>query len=162
MKKLLIIAALSLGFAVAANAQDFRLGGRLGSGLQAQAEYCYNGADYIEGRLGMAWCHAGAITADFTVLHNWNITTMDWTPSAGMWFLDAGAGLTIGGKQNVVTLGAAGCAKIGIEFNDVPLRLSLDWTPAFGPVIGYVDGYSEAAFNEYGLANLGISAVFRF
>lgn len=161
MKKIILIAALALGFAVAASAQNFRAGVRLGSGFQAQAECVYNGGDYFEGRLGMAWYHGG-ITADFTLLHNWNICTMDWTPSAGQWFFDAGAGLTVGGRAHFVNLGVAGCAKLGIEFNSVPCRLSLDFSPAFGPAIAYGKGVSAAAFNEYGLANLGISAVFSF
>ena len=165
MRKIILMVAMALGFAVAINAQDFRLGGRVGSGFQAQAEYCYNGANYLEGRLGMGWYHGGltdGLTADFTVLHNWNICTMDWTPSAGQWFFDAGAGLTVGGAANFVNIGVAGCAKMGLEFNDVPIRLALDWTPAFGPAIGYYGKYSGAEFNAYGLANLGISAVYRF
>ena len=162
MKKLLLITVLALGFALAANAQGFRAGGRIGSGFQAQAEYCYNGANYLEGRLGMGWYHNGILTADFTLLHNWNVGTMDWTPSAGQWFFDAGFGVTAGGRSNIVTLGVAGCAKLGIEFNDAPIRLAIDWTPAFGPAIAYVGQTSAAAFNEYGLANLGLSAVFCF
>ena len=161
MKKIILIAAMALGFAVAANAQDFRLGGRAGSGFQAQAEYCYNGAKYIEGRFGMSWYHGG-LTADFTALHNWNISTMDWTPSVGMWFFDAGAGVTVGGREHFVNIGVAGCAKLGLEFNNAPFRLALDWTPAIGPAIIYFRGLSGAVFNKYGLANLGISAVYRF
>ena len=162
MKKIILIAAMVLGFAVAANAQGFRVGGRIGSGFQAQAEYCYNGANYFEGRLGMGWYNAGVLTADFTALHNWNVGTMDWTPSVGQWFFDAGAGLSVGGRSNIVTLGVAGCAKLGIEFNDAPIRLAVDWTPAFGPAITYIGADSHAKFNEYGLANFGISAVFCF
>lgn len=162
MKKIILITAMVLGFAVAANAQSFRVGGHLGSGLQAQAEYVYNGANYFEGRFGMAWYHGG-LTADFTALHNWNICTMDWTPSFGEWFFDAGAGLTVGGAANFVNLGVAGCAKLGVELNSVPLRLALDWTPAVGPAIVYVPGWGSAAgFNSYGLANLGVSCVFCF
>ena len=162
MKKIILIAAMVLGFAVAADAQGWRAGARVGSGFQAQGEWSYNGADYVEARFGMGWYHGG-LTADFTALHNWNICTMDWTPSVGQWFVDAGAGLTIGGRANFVNLGVAGCAKLGLEFNDAPIRLSLDWTPAFGPAIVYVPGWgSGAVFNEYGLANLVISAVFCF
>ena len=162
MKKIILIAALALGFAVAASAQDFRVGARIGSGFQVQAEYVYSGNNYFEGRFGMGWYHGGALTADFTVLHNWNVCNMDWTPSAGQWFFDAGAGLTVGGRGHFVNLGVAGCAKLGIEFNDAPVRLSVDFTPAFGPRIVYVKGASSAVFNEYGLANLGLSAVFSF
>lgn len=182
MKKIILIAAMVLGFAVAANAQGFRVGARVGSGFQAQAEYSYNGSNYIEGRFGMAW-YFGGLTADFTALHNWNICTMDWTPSVGQWFFDAGVGLTVGGRAykaeaigevggeyttvtargGFVNLGVAGCAKLGIEFNDVPIRLAVDFTPAFGPEIAYIKGYGAGAgFSGYSLANLGISAVYCF
>lgn len=162
MKKILLIAAMVLGFALAANAQSFRVGGRVGSGFQAQAEYLYNDSNYIEGRFGMAWYHGG-LTADFTALHNWNVFNMDWTPSFGEWFFDAGVGLTVGGARNFVNLGVAGCAKLGVQLNDVPLRLAFDWTPAIGPAILYARGAGAGAlFNTYGLANLGISCVYCF
>ncbi len=164
MKKILLMAAMMLGLAVAADAQGWRLGARVGSGFQAQAEYSYNGSNYIEARFGMGWASlAGNLSADFTALHNWNVCTMDWTPSAGQWFFDAGVGVTVGGRENIANVGLAGCAKLGIEFNDAPVRLSLDFTPAFGPAILYVPGWgSDVAFNEYNIANLGISAVFCF
>lgn len=168
MKRYILILILSLGLAAVANAQNIRVGARIGSGFQAQGEYAYNESCYVEGRFGMAWYTLGDLvayggyTADFTVLHNWNIFKMDWTPSVGQWFFDAGAGLTIGGRENFANIGVAGCAKLGLEFNNVPLRLALDWTPAFGPEIIYGDGWSSAAFNEYGLANLGISLVYCF
>lgn len=168
MKRVILILALALGFTIAANAQDIRIGGRLGSGLQIQGEYAYNSSSYIEGRFGMAWYSLGDIykdptfTAEFTVLHNWNIFKMDWTPSIGQWFFDAGAGLTIGGREHFVNLGVAGCAKLGLKFNKVPLRLAIDWTPALGPEILYSNDWSYSEFNNYGLANLGASVVFCF
>lgn len=165
MKKIILIAAMVLGFAVAADAQGWRAGARVGSGFQAQGEYCYNGSNYIEGRFGMGWASLAGegLAAEFTALHNWNVCTMDWTPSAGQWFFDAGVGVTVGGRESLANVGVAGCAKLGIEFNDAPVRLSLDFTPAFGPLIVYAPGYgSYARFNEYNIANLGISAVFCF
>ena len=103
------------------------------------------------------------LTADFTVLHNWNVFNMDWTPSFGEWFFDAGVGLTVGGGARFVNLGVAGCAKLGVQLNDVPLRLAFDWTPAIGPAISYFPGGGAGAkFNKYGLANLGISCVYCF
>lgn len=162
MKKIVLIAAMVLGFALAASAQNFRVGARMGSGFQAQGEYVYSDAKYFEGRFGMAWYHGADLTAEFTALHNWNICTMDWTPSAGLWFFDAGAGLILGGRGHMVDLGVAGCAKLGFEFNNVPCRLSFDYTPAFGPMIFYSKGSSEVVFNEDGLLNFGVSAVFSF
>lgn len=163
MKKIILIAAMVLGFAVAADAQGWRVGARVGSGFQAQAEYSYNGSNYIEGRFGMAWNMSGVLTADFTALHNWNVCTMDWTPSAGQWFFDAGVGVSAGGRESFAFVGVTGCAKLGIEFNSAPVRLSLDFSPSFGPEIGYVPGWgSMIGFSGYSVANLGISAVFCF
>ena len=51
----------------------------------------------------MQW--VAGLAADFTALHNWNICTMDWTPSAGDWFFDAGVGLNIGGKIAIARCG---------------------------------------------------------
>lgn len=163
MKKIILVAAMVLGFALAASAQQYRAGVRVGSGFQAQAEYNYAESNYFEARFGMSWCNFGGfLTADFTVLHNWNVMNMDWTPSVGQWFFDAGAGINVGGRAHYATVGVAGIARLGIEFNDVPIRVSVDYTPVFGPEIIYGKGYSAAAFNEYGLANLGLSAVFTF
>ena len=163
MKKFILSLAVCLLMAVGAKAQDWSLGARLGSGFQAQAEYTLTDNTYLEGRFGMNWASRGAsLNADFTALHNWNVCTMDWTPSAGQWFFDAGCGIAVGGAAHYAYVGAAGCAKLGIKFNSAPVKLSLDWTPVIGPGIGYGGGHSSAGFNQWGLANLGISAVYCF
>ena len=163
MKKILLMAAMVLGFAVAADAQGWRLGARVGSGFQAQAEYSYNGSNYIEARFGMGWASlAGALSADFTALHNWNVCTMDWTPSAGKWFFDAGVGLNVGGREHYAYVGVAGMARLGFEFNSAPVSLSLDYTPVIGPGIGYGGGHSSAGFRDIGFANLGITCTYNF
>lgn len=146
--------------AKAVASQKWSVGLRLGSGLQAQAECFYAGKAYVEGRLGMQW--VAGIGADFTILHNWNVCTMDWTPSAGKWFFDAGVGVNLGGVPHIATVGAAGCAKLGIKFNAAPVRLAIDITPAIGPAIGYGKGWSGASFYYMGLCNCGISATYCF
>ena len=147
----------------AMNASNWAVGARVGSGFQAQAEYTFSSQNTIEGRFGMSWLNGGAsLMAEFTGLFNWHIATMDWTPDAGTWFFDAGCGLVIGGREHFVYLGPAGTAKFGIKFHDVPLKLAVDWTPYIGPKIGYWKGGSDAAFNEYGFANFGISCVYCF
>ena len=172
MKKLFITMAVVL-CAASVSAQDWvnqatdaskwALGARVGSGFQAQAEYRLSSGNYVEGRFGMSWCNGGAsLMADFTALYNWNICNMDWTPGTGEWFFDAGCGLVIGGREHYCYLGAAGQAKLGIKFNNVPLRLSVDWTPYIGPGIGYWKNGSSSRFNEYGFANFGISCVYCF
>ena len=104
----------------------------------------------------------GTVTADFSVLYNWNVCNMDWTPSAGRWFFDAGAGINVGGKGHYAYVGVAGSAKLGIAFKGAPVRLSFDWSPAFGPGIAYWDGGSHSEFNERALCNFGITCVYCF
>lgn len=147
--------------------QKWSAGLRVGSGVQGYAECFYSDKAYVEGRLGFqyvgsAYVGSAPITADFTILHNWNVCTMDWTPSAGKWFFDAGVGLNVGGKAHLATIGVAGCAKLGIKFDSAPVRLSVDFTPAFGPEIGYGKGWSGADFHKWGLCNLGVSAAYCF
>ncbi len=163
--------------------QKWSVGLRVGSGLQADAECFYGEKTYVEGRFGMAWL--GGITADFTALHNWNCCNWDWTPSTGDWFLDAGVGLNIGGAKRFVYGGVAGQVKFGIKFKEVPIRLSIDYTPVLGVEGWYMTGKEKkivkqandflgdiesdakiptggAGFFTNGLANFGISATYCF
>ena len=155
MKKFILSLAVAMCAVVSASAQDWTVGGRIGGGLQAVAEYSPEAGRYWEGRLGLSILN-GAL-ADFTALHNWNIATMDWTPSAGEWFFDAGVGVGIGGAAKYAFVGVAGCAKLGIKFNNAPLKLSLDYAPVIGPC--FADG---VGLNNYGFANLGLSLVYCF
>lgn len=142
--------------------QKWSVGARVGSGFQAQAECFYSGKAYVEARLGLQY--VAGVGADFTVLHNWNVCTMDWTPSAGQWFFDAGVGVNVGGAANVVTLGVAGQAKLGIKFSSAPVRLALDITPSFGPWLtyGFGKGNNGVGFYSWGVCNLGLSATYCF
>ena len=165
MKKfLLVLAAMFCVATVSAQSHKWAVGGRLGSGLQAQAEWHYGDKTYVEGRFGMQW--VAGLAADFTVLHNWNVAKMDWTPSAGQWFFDAGVGVNVGGAANVAYVGVAGQAKLGIQLKAVPLRLAFDFTPSFGPIIAYAHyqgvSYHAAGFFGYGICNLGVSATYCF
>lgn len=162
MKKFLLTLAVSV-LAWSASAQSWAVGGRIGSGFQADAQYIFSNDNYVEGRFGTYWANAGGkLSVDFTALYNWNLMNMDWTPSAGTWFLDAGAGINIGGRSHYTYFGAAGCAKLGIAFKGAPVNLSFDWTPVFGPGIVSWDGHSDSSFNERGLCNFGITCVYRF
>ena len=152
------------GFQSAANAvasQKWSVGLRVGSGLQADAEWFYSDKAYVEGRFGMQY--VSGVTADFTVLHNWNCCNWNWTPKVGSWFLDAGVGVNVGGVANYAYVGVAGQAKFGVKFNAVPIRLSLDWTPSVGPAIIYIPGAGAGAgYNKWGLCNVGVSATWCF
>lgn len=164
MKKILLTLAV-LFVAVSAQAQGWAVGGRVGSGLQAVGEYGFENGNYVEARFGMSWLSdTGGLTADFTALYNWNVCTMEnWTPSAGDWFFDAGVGVNVGGEAHYAYVGAAGCAKLGIKFHSVPLKLSVDWTPCIGPEMLYGAGFKTIAdFNTMGLVNFGISCVYCF
>ena len=147
--------------------QDWSVGLRVGSGLQANAECFYGDKTYVEGRFGLGYI--SGLSADFTALHNWNIFNMDWTPSAGQWFFDAGVGFNIGGASHWVYGGVAGQAKLGIKFSSAPVRLSVDWTPVIGVGghYGKVDlgdsiETNRAYFYSWGLCNFGITASYCF
>lgn len=172
MKKFLILVAAVVMTAGAASAQNWAIGGRVGSGFQAVGQYTLGSGNYVEGRFGAYWAnHGGGVTADFSALYFWNIANMNWTPSAGQWFFDAGAGLNVGGREHYAYVGAQGVAKLGIEFSGAPVRLSFDWSPSFGPGIVYLPketigdvtfGGSHAAFNEMALVNFGITCTYSF
>ena len=175
MKKLLliIVAALSIS---AVSAQEFAVGVRVASGAQAVGQFRFSNDNYLEARFGASWINPvipsfnedtlaineSRVAADFTLLYNWNILEMDWTPRAGRWFFDAGVGVNVGGKAHYAYAGLAGMARLGFTFNNVPLSLAVDWTPVFGPRFFYAENYSEAAFHDLGMANLGLTCTFHF
>ena len=169
MRKLTVLLAVMLVSTVALKAQDWGVGARLGSGFQAVGQrYLYDGG-YIEARLGMDWIY-GDITADFSVLRVWRGGYMNWTDE-GQWFFDLGAGGFLGGAANYFVFGVQGLARLGYEFEDAPIALAFDWSPAFGPEIVYVRQSlpgsnnvrgSASRFNARGIANLGLSCIYRF
>ena len=177
MKKLILILVAALSIS-AVSAQEWAVGARLGSGAQAVAQLKFSNDNYLEARFGASWINPlvtittvtnngyrvseSRVTADFSILYNWHIADMDWTPKAGRWFFDAGVGVNVGGKANFAYVGAAGMARLGIAFNDAPVSLSLDWTPAFGPRIAYAQGNSWCVFNDLALANFGVTCTYHF
>lgn len=163
MKKLIVTLSLLFLFSAALSAQGgWAIGGRTGATIQFDAQYHWN-KGYLEGRFGAGFCnHGGTVTADFSLMYNWKACRWSyWTPSAGDWFLDAGVGLNVGGREHYAYVGPAGIIKFGIQFTRgaKPVSLSLDWNPAFGAGIAYNRYSSHADFNEMGLANIGITCV---
>ena len=66
-----------------ASAQNWTVGGRIGSGFQAVGQYVFSNDNYVEARFGAYWANAGdTVPADFSVLYIWNVCNMDLTPSA--------------------------------------------------------------------------------
>lgn len=156
MKKFLLIIAAA--FCVAsASAQGWGLGARVNAGVQLQCEYQFASENYLEGRLGINFVNG--LNLDLTVIHQWNVCNWDWTPNAGKWFLDLGAGaqgaLFLQDNGGVYA-GVVGDAKFGIKFNKVPIKLAVDYTPGLGLLMVDGGGLTGSFFN------FGLSCVYCF
>ena len=186
MKKLFILIAVVIASATVASAQGkWATGLRIGSGFQAVGQYHLSDKNYAEARFGMSFVGSFTgridgqrvrgvpvgptmtfISADFSALYMWRVLTPSWT-SQGEWFLDAGVGLNVGGRANWAYVGPQGSVKLGYTFEQAPVSLAFDWSPAFGASIIYgrdFDGRNRtfAGFNDMGIANLGITCTYNF
>lgn len=164
MKKLLLSLVVAL-CALSLSAQDWSVGGRVGSGFQAVAQYRgFNTSSpfYVEGRFGMSWAYDAFVTADFTALAAWNCFNFAES-SKGEFFSDFGAGINVGGRADYCYVGPCGLARIGYNFARVPLSLSADWTPVLGAEFSkkYILG-SHSSFYESGLYNFAVTLVYNF
>lgn len=127
MKKFILVAALILGFAVAASAQPRAIGIRGGYGVDISYQHSV-GANFIEADLGLG---------DFAYLnvagtYNFMIAQPAWTNS-GEWGFYAGPGVALGLGDNIFNVGIAG--QVGLEYTfEFPLQLSLDVRPQIGLV----------------------------
>lgn len=131
MKKIILIAALVLGFAVAASAQPKALGLRIGYG--AELSYQHNvGSNFIEADLGLASFKSLQVAATY----NFNIAEF----GQGFKFY-AGPGIGLGFAEQL-SVGIAGQAGIEYNFASAPIQLSLDVRPYFDFVgVGLVGWY---------------------
>ena len=156
MKKLFL--ALAFVFcATSVSAQGWGIGARANAGLQLQGEYQFATENYLEGRLGLNFIQG--LNVDLTLLYQWNVAQMDWTPYAGTWFVDLGLGAqgALYLKENGgVYAGAVGDAKFGIKFNKVPIKLAIDYTPGLGLLMAEDGGLRGS------LWNFGLSCVYCF
>ena len=129
MKKIILIAAMALGFVVTAAAQPKAVGLRLGYGVEASYQHNLGSSNFLEANLGLD---------DFTTLnlaatYNWMIAKPQWT-DRGEWGFYAGAGAAVGYSKGP-HIGAAG--QVGLEYTFwFPLQLSVD----IRPQLGFVDG----------------------
>ena len=127
MKKIILVAALVLGFAAAAAAQPRAVGVRFGYGVEATYQHTVGSANFVEANLGLN---------DFTTLnvaatYNWMLAKPQWT-DRGEWGVYAGAGAAVG-LHKALYLGVAGQA--GLEYTFwFPLQLSIDIRPQLGLV----------------------------
>ena len=128
MKKIILVAAMVLGFAVAASAQPRAIGvrGGLGAGISYQHTV---GANFIDADLffGNGLNVAGT--------YNWTLMQPNWT-SRGEWGVYAGPGAALGlGIGEVDYLNLAVAAEVGLEYTFwFPLQLSVDLRPQLGLV----------------------------
>ena len=102
MKKIILVAALVLGFAAAAAAQPRAVGVRLGYGVEATYQHTVGSANFVEANLGLN---------DFTTLnvaatYNWMLAKPQWT-DRGEWGVYAGAGAAVG-LHKALYVGVAG------------------------------------------------------
>lgn len=127
MKKIILIAAMMLGIAVAASAQPRAIGLRTGYGVDFSYQH-YMGDNFIEADLGLE----SFATLNIAATYNFMIAHPEWT-SEGEWGFYVGPGLAVGAAKNLFCIGAA--CQVGLEYTfDFPLQLSLDVRPQLGLV----------------------------
>lgn len=128
MKKIILVAALVLGFAAAAAAQPRAIGLRGGYGVELS--YQHNlGANFVEADLGLTGFNALNVAATY----NWMLAQPDWT-NRGEWGVYAGPGAALGlGFGEVSHLNVAVAGQVGLEYTFwFPLQLSIDLRPQLG------------------------------
>ena len=148
MKKIIIAAALVLGFAVAASAQPRAIGVRVGNGGEVSYQHSLvNNFLEVDGGLGLGF--DGVFNVGATGIYNFMIAQPSWTPR-GEWGFYAGPGAGVGlglGDVNYFNISAAGM--VGLEYSFwFPLQLSLDFRQHIG--IGF-GGHGIHAPSSVGL-----------
>lgn len=120
MKKIIILAAAILGFAVAASAQPKALGLRIGYGADLSYQHTLGGANFIEADLGLESFKSLNIAATY------NFMIAQFGDGFGFY---AGPGIGLGFAEKL-RVGIAG--QVGLEYNfNAPVQLSLDVRPYF-------------------------------
>lgn len=128
MKKIILVAAMVLGFAVAASAQPRAIGVRIGNGGEVSYQHGF-GSNFLEVDGGVGLGFDGQFNLGATGIYNFMIAEF----GSGFGFY-AGPGASVGlglGDANYFALSAAGM--VGIEYNfSIPLQLSLDFRQHIG------------------------------
>ena len=144
MKKIILIAALALGFAITATAGnpiEKKFGGKsralgLRGGYGVELSYQHSlGENFVEADLGLFGF--GAINAVAT--YNWMLAQPQWT-SRGDWGFYAGAGAAAGlnFKEGARGANIAVVGQLGLEYTFwFPLQLSLDFRQNIGFGFGH-------------------------
>ena len=158
MKKIILVAAMVLGFTVAAVAQPRAIGGRIGNGAEVSYQHQL-GTNFLEidGGAGLDIYNADGIapTVGATAIYNFMIAQPNWT-DRGEWGFYAGPGAGVGmgfGKNSYFNVSAAGM--VGLEYTFwFPLQLSVDFRQHIGVGFG--------GHGIYHPSSIGISARYRF
>ena len=132
MKKIILIAALALGFVVTAVAQPRAIGARLGYGAEVSYQHTL-GNNFIQADLGLMGFGAN-INANAT--YNWMLAQPQWT-DRGEWgvYAGPGAGLGLGWLNGASYFNIGVVGMVGLEYTFwFPLQLSIDLRPQIGCV----------------------------
>ena len=133
MKKIILIAAIMFGFAVAVSAQPRAIGIRGG-----EISYQHTlGKDFLEidGGLGFGYGTSSNLNIGATGIYNFMIAQPQWT-DRGEWGFYAGPGATVGlglGNDGSNFLNVSAAGMVGLEYTFwFPLQLSLDFRQHLG------------------------------
>ena len=132
MKKIILVAAMVLGFAAAAVAQPRAIGVRIGNGGEVSYQHTL-GENFLEVDGGLGLGFDGTFNVGATGIYNFMIAQPQWT-SQGEWGFYAGPGVAVGlglGEASYFSLAVAGMVGLEYTFN-FPLQLSLDVRPQIG------------------------------
>lgn len=157
MKKIILVAALVLGFAAAAVAQPRAVGLRGGWGTELSYQHTMGDSNFIEADLGLFGF--GSLNAVAT--YNWMLAQPNWT-GKGEWGVYAGPGAAVGlgfTSENP-GLNVAVVGQVGLEYTFwFPLQLSVDLRPQIGFHLG-----ENAGFYKDGLLGFApcLSVRYRF
>ena len=151
MRKMIIIAALVIGFASVSNAQvdGNAIGIRFGNGGEISYQHALGSANRLELDLGFGpWNHSNVYLSG---VYQW-VWDLSELADGFNWY--AGVGGAVGFGE---TLGLGVLGQVGIEFNfNIPIQLSLDWRPVFNVMNSYV---GQRYFGYEGIA-LGVRYKF--
>lgn len=150
MKRIIILAAAILGFAVAATAQPRAIGVRVGNGGEISYQHSV-GANFLEVDGGLGLGFDGVFNVGATGIYNFMIS--EFGDGFGF-YAGPGAGVGLGlGEANYFTLSATGM--VGIEYNfDFPLQISLDFRQHVGIGLGGVGLWAPSS--------IGLGIRYRF
>lgn len=144
MKKFFLVAAMVLGFAVAASAQPRALGLRIGNFTEISYQHGFN-SNFLEVDGGVGF--GSTLDLGATGIYNFMIAQPAWT-DRGEWGFYAGPGARVGlgvGEHSYFNLAAAGM--IGLEYSFwFPLQLSIDYRQVLGYSLGLDKLYAPYSF----------------